>query len=71
MSQLAHVTFSCEYYIIMNEVLPQGPSFSLPFAYLSSFPPAFVSFCHRDVTVRPAAPPLLDFYKALLEVGQI
>lgn len=48
---------------IMNEVLPQGPSLSLP---LSS---PFVRLRHRDVTVVLAAPPLLNFHKA--EVGQI
>lgn len=66
----AHVTFSCEYYHEWGASPGSLPLFACPLPLLSSSW-SFVGFCHHDVTVILAAPPLLNFYKALLEVGQI
>ncbi len=66
----AHVTFSCEYYHEWGASPGSLPHFAclLPLLFPSW---SFVCFCHRDVTVILAAPPLLGFHKASLEVGQI
>lgn len=51
---------------IMSEVLPSG---YLPLSAFLSW--SFVCFCHRDVAHKLAALPLLNLYKALLELGPI